>query len=531
MFRARALVILLVAACLIVLSAPAFAAGEQTRLHVCNKGESPVAVAIARTEGSLFEAQYWVISGVTVAPQNCAVVYDQTGQGAYREYPGSLSGARYPVILSPGEALLGFGLKDTAGRFVSLRATSVPDFGKVVTRASRTLCVDPVRTPAFHTTDSKLFDPAQCAGLQLPGVSRAVPLTTAYHFSWPEISSTLVDNDYYLNITAKPATGEIDVTGGEGVDEDHPTPGSTPEEKAREKALQDALMQGVKDAVRRAADEEAKRKEAADPFNQAAANRAVAEARANSIDYAAEHTRNIGRVRELSQFTPDWLRTTEPLLYVRGTVSRVEPPSGPRQPARLYFKESPDNAFIACIPTPQIFNLQQYVGKHLEVRGRVSQSNCGGKVADVRIVNPAMILDLAKGTPSDEAVLPGMTAASSGNAPRAMAAIPIATRIRVSLTSDIDLQHAANGATFQGQLAAPIALPDGVIPQGAAVVLVHDAYSRLGISSVAADGKVWRISGKVDASGQADVSANVLRAGTTLVFAVAGTDAPVVTGR
>jgi len=142
-----------------------------------------------------------------------------------------------------------------------------------------------------------------------------------------------------------------------------------------------------------------------------------------------------------------------------------------------------------------------------------------------------MILDLAKGTPSDEAVLPGMTAASSGNAPRAMAAIPIATRIRVSLTSDIDLQHAANGATFQGQLAAPIALPDGVIPQGAAVVLVHDAYSRLGISSVAADGKVWRVSGKVDASGQADVSANVLRAGTTLVFAVAGTDAPVVTGR
>src|ERR1041385_461390 len=65
----------------------------------------------------------------------------------------------------------------------------------------------------------------------------------------------------------------------------------------------------------------------------------------------------------------------------------------------------------------------------------------------------------------------------------------------------------------------------------AAVVLVHDAYSRPGISSVAADGKVWRISGKVDASGQADVSANVLRAGTTLVFAVAGTDAPVVTGR
>jgi hypothetical protein len=531
MFRARALIILLVAFSLIVLSAPAFAADGQTRLHVCNKGTMPVAVGVARSEGSLLEAKYWVISSVTIAPQNCVVVYDQSGQGVYRARPGQVQ------ILSPGEALLGFGLKDTSGRFVSLRATSVPDFGnydygvKAVSRASRTLCVDSVTTPVFHTTDSKLFEAARCAELQLPGVSRAVPLTTAYHFSWPASRSAYVDNDYYLNVSARPAAGEIDVTGGEGVDESHPPPGSTPEVTAAEKAVQDALKQALNDALRRGAEEEAKRREAAEPFNQAAANRAAAEARANSIDYAAEHTRNIGRVRELSQFTPDWLRTTEPLLYVRGTVSRVEPPSGPRQPARLYFKESPDNAFIACIPAPQIFNLQQYVGKHLEVRGRVSQSNCGGKVADVQIANPAMILDLAKGTPSDEAVLPGMTAASSGNTPHAMAAIPIATRIRVSLTTSVDLQHAANGATFQGQLAAPIALPDGVIPQGATVVLVHDAYSRLGISSVAADGKVWRVSGKIDPSGNANVSANVLPAAMTLVFAVAGTDAPVVTGR
>ena len=102
---------------------------------------------------------------------------------------------------------------------MSLRATAVPDFGdydfnvKVVTRASRTLCVDPVKTPAFHTTDSNLFTAARCAELQLPGVSRAVPLTTAYHFSWPA-SHLLVDNNYYLNVSARPAAGEIDVTGG-----------------------------------------------------------------------------------------------------------------------------------------------------------------------------------------------------------------------------------------------------------------------------------------------------------------------------
>ena len=267
-------------------------------------------------------------------------------------------------------------------------------------------------------------------------------------------------------------------------------------------------------------------------MNEAAANRKIYEARANSIDYAAEHTRNIGRVRELSQFTADWLRTTEPLLYIRGTVSRVEPPSGPRQPARLYFKESPDAAFIACIPTPES-STGAIRGKTCRSpRPRVSielrWEDCGRADGQSR----GGPWNLAKGTPSDEAVLPGMTAASSGNAPRAMAAIPIATRIRVSLTSNIDLQHAANGATFHAQLAAPITLPVelGAIPQGAAVVLVHDVYSRLGIFSVAADGKVWRVSGRVH-SGDVNVNANILRAGTTLVFAVAGTDAPVATGR
>jgi len=89
----------------------------------------------------------------------------------------------------------------------------------------------------------------------------------------------------------------------------------------------------------------------------------------------------------------------------------------------------------------------------------------------------------------------------------------------------------AGGSRRQESVAAGFAALDRRGAEDSGVVLVHDAYSRLGISSVAADGKVWRVSGKVDASGQADVSANVLRAGTTLVFAVAGTDAPVVTGR
>jgi hypothetical protein len=58
MFRAHVLIILLVAFSLVVLGAPAFAADGETRLHVCNKGQAAVAVAIARSEGSVLQAQY-----------------------------------------------------------------------------------------------------------------------------------------------------------------------------------------------------------------------------------------------------------------------------------------------------------------------------------------------------------------------------------------------------------------------------------------------------------------------------------------
>jgi hypothetical protein len=141
-----------------------------------------------------------------------------------------------------------------------------------------------------------------------------------------------------------------------------------------------------------------------------------------------------------------------------------------------------------------------------------------------------MVYDLSKGTPPDEEILPGMKPVQGGNAASAMAAIPIATRLRVSLDSNVDLAHAKNGDTFQGRLAAPVNLPDGVIPQGAAVVLVRDAYANLGVKSVAADGKIWNVSTKIDAADDAASNSN-LSARTTIVFVVAGTDRAVLAAR
>jgi len=262
---------------------------------------------------------------------------------------------------------------------------------------------------------------------------------------------------------------------------------------------------------------------------KAEAARKVFEERQTKIDYNAEHERNLGRIREVAKFSPDWVRSATP-LYVRGTVSRVELPTG-RQPwARFYFRESPDGAFVACVYAALFSNLQQYVGKQVEVRGMLGQGRCGART-EIQVNNPSMMYDLSKGTPPDEAILPGMKNAS-GNAPSgSSAAIPIATRIRVSLTSNIDVLHAPNGATFQGQLAAAVTLPDGVIPQGAAVTMSHSAFARLGMDSVTANGKIWRVSARIDPASGADVNANTLSAGTTLVFVVAGTDRAVPVGR
>jgi len=283
-----------------------------------------------------------------------------------------------------------------------------------------------------------------------------------------------------------------------------------------------------KAAAKAAADDEARRA-AAEPMARADAARKEFEDRQSKIDANAEHERNLGRVREVAQFSPDWLRSTE-ALYIRGTVSRVEPATGRNPFARFYFRESPDGAFVACVYAALFGDLRHYVGQQVEVRGRVGQGHCGANVADVQVGNPSMIFDLSKGTPSDEAILPGMKAASPGNESSAMAAIPIATRLRVTLSSNVDLRNAQNNQTFQGQLAAPVTLPDGVIPQGAAVLLIHNAYANLGVSSVTADGKIWRVAARVDGGDDA-ASASMLRAGTTVVFVVAGTDRAVVATR
>jgi hypothetical protein len=511
-------------------------------VHVCNKGTVPVQPVVASARWNLQDKSlsgHWEIIGDTLRPGQCDEVFSS-------------------VLILP-ELFIGFGFKNARGAFTSGVAYEIPDWGvaphssmlsllldkaagkptdKALSRSEVSVCVGADST-SYKSKDDTFPQDDSCKDFSVLSDSRNRgpyhPLTLGLHFfPTPQTcrpgrygENVCTGGDYYLNIAADPTTGRVTLREGSANGTDAPPP--DPRITAMENAVRQAFFDGVRKAMEQAAEDEKKRKAAEDPMAKAEAARKVFEERQSKIDYNAEHERNLGRIREVAKFSPDWVRSATP-LYVRGTVSRVELPTG-RQPwARFYFRESPDGAFVACVYAALFSNLQQYVGKQVEVRGMLGQGRCGART-DIQVNNPSMMYDLSKGTPPDEAILPGMKNAS-GNAPSgSSAAIPIATRIRVSLTSNIDVLHAPNGATFQGQLAAAVTLPDGVIPQGAAVTMSHSAFARLGMDSVTANGKIWRVSARIDPASGADVNANTLSAGTTLVFVVAGTDRAVPVGR
>jgi hypothetical protein len=78
---------------------------------------------------------------------------------------------------------------------------------------------------------------------------------------------------------------------------------------------------------------------------------------------------------------------------VRGTVSRVSVKFGGRPFwLTIFFKESPNAAFVVCSPYPDMFqetigDLYALVGKTLEVSGEVESSMCAGKAASIRVVD------------------------------------------------------------------------------------------------------------------------------------------------
>ena len=542
-------------------------------LTVCNKGQVTVEVVAVAMTSELF-TPHWEVEGTSIAPKACEFTYE--GRGLRQR------------------VFLGFGFKNSRGEFVSGRVSSVPDFGKTSYRdlvtatmegatertalqalSGRSVCVHPDRT-LWGTKDQTFPAAGNCAEFQLGG---GAPVGTGGFHSLSlvlefrpgaskcftgrnpmgAVTFDCYGGEHYMNVSANSATGDVKVTEGTAAGEDVSSDGAksrSPLTEAERKLRAAFLVELAK-----AYDESEKRKAAAalaaDPLVRADAARTAFEERQRRIDYTAEHTRNIGRIRDLSEFTPQWLTSRE-LLYVRGTVSRVELSPDGRKPARLYFTESPNGAFVACL-SPLYFSnadVNGFVGQRLEVRGRVAQSRCGATVADIQVMVPSMIHNLADGTPPDEAILPGMTvppgAQNAASAPAAKPAaanptivpadgapIPVTTRLRVTLRTDVDLLRAKAQGTFQASLAAPVTLPDGVIPQGAGIILIclpstnrqASASMTLHVYSVSAGEKIWQVSTDSGTPADGSTTASLFRGGTTLMFTVNSSKAPVTVRR
>jgi hypothetical protein len=199
MFQPRTVVLPLVLLSCLVQPTTARAQG-QLRLWACNKGTVPVQVVVAHAQGTFVYS--WAVNGKTIAPGGC------------EEFPGQ-----------SGEALVAFGAKDSRGRFVSLKATSLPDLGDrastlvemsqnggrlrtpIVSRDTRTMCVAPDDT-FYSTQDTRVPTPAECPQLTLPGVGSLAAISTSYFLSVPRG----VLGSYYVNVRASPDRGEVTMT-------------------------------------------------------------------------------------------------------------------------------------------------------------------------------------------------------------------------------------------------------------------------------------------------------------------------------
>ena len=109
----------------------------------------------------------------------------------------------------------------------------------------------------------------------------------------------------------------------------------------------------------------------------------------------------------------------------------------------------------------------------------------------------------------------------------------------MTLHPDVDLSRKSANDTFQGSLAAPVALPGDSIPQGALVILIclpsttrpGDASMTVHAYSVSAGGKIWQVSTSNGVTSDGAPASGVLRGNTILVFTVTSSRPPVTVKR
>jgi hypothetical protein len=151
-------------------------------------------------------------------------------------------------------------------------------------------------------------------------------------------------------------------------------PGAAAE--TRESQLAEEAGTKAEEAERLAEAEKVRQKRAADPV---------------WIRYEKEQQEKWGTPRvSVGDYTSLWKGKQ---MHLSGTVARVSVATGTPSWLSMRFSESPNDAFVVCSPSPSIFtgllgnDLNDLIGKRVEVIGYVESPLCGGVGGSIRVVS------------------------------------------------------------------------------------------------------------------------------------------------
>jgi hypothetical protein len=186
-------------------------------LTVCNKGQIGINVVRASAAAQLFSHDFDVLAWIPINPGKCNQVYYGVGD------PNTGSGTALSYI--------GFGFYNLQGQLVAGHAAHLPDFDiigfgtPVLAPASERFCVraDGVsyRIAEHAVLNCAIFrSGANDAGgyISFPTTLQIIPRPMKCNFSNGGVASCLF-GDYFLDVTATPASEEIRITGRIGEDQ------------------------------------------------------------------------------------------------------------------------------------------------------------------------------------------------------------------------------------------------------------------------------------------------------------------------
>jgi hypothetical protein len=335
---------------------------ELTRIDACNKGADTVfsftAVGVAGHESS-------TLGWMPIPPHGCNNVFAEKVPGVDPAY-------------------VGFAVRGPDGRLTSITAT-VPEYGtdakgaRTFSGDAKDFCLVPYTDSLSFFTSKRDDDASHCndwinTKITDPERRHYAAFTSSLYFR-PKLDCGVLScgpGSYYLDVTHAPGSRTVSLVRG-----------LSPAQQGLQ--LIGKFLQALDDAKRQS-----------DIQQQVALQNRFARYKPGSAASWAEQWANAPHMSP-ADYNPEQVGST---VVVSGTVARyVVDASGSPQWITIYFKESPNGAFVVCSPYPDMFqevvgmNLNALIGKRLEAVGPIEQAICTGRgktAGSIRVLESGM---------------------------------------------------------------------------------------------------------------------------------------------